>query len=161
MPCKKNFRQWSTRSRGRPADGATRRRSTCRMSSIYRTNRPERSSAACALRHWLHGWMRSELLRPLGAAAHEAAAAAVTARRWTPMSDLKPSQPISAHAAAELGEAVQTLDLRACPNCSVPVEKDGGCDHMRCRHCWILPSAVTTFGGPVRQGARLLAVIDH
>ena len=77
------------------------------------------------------------------------------------MSDLKPSQPISAHAAAELGEAVQTLDLRACPNCSVPVEKDGGCDHMRCRHCWILPSAVTTFGGPVRQGARLLAVIDH
>ena len=47
----------------------------------------------------------------------------------------KPSQPISAPAAAELGEAVQTLDLRACPNCSVPVEKIDGCDHMRCKQC--------------------------
>jgi len=47
----------------------------------------------------------------------------------------KPSQPISAPAAAELGEAVQSLDLRACPNCSVPVEKIDGCDHMCCWQC--------------------------
>ena len=54
---------------------------------------------------------------------------------WGGEWDWKPSQPISAPAAAELGEAVQTLDLRACPNCSVPVEKIDGCDHMCCWQC--------------------------
>ena len=37
--------------------------------------------------------------------------------------------------AAELGSAVEACDLRACPHCMAPIEKNGGCDHMSCRMC--------------------------
>merc|ERR1719430_2124061 len=28
------------------------------------------------------------------------------------------------------------VDLRPCPACFVPIEKDFGCDHMQCTQCW-------------------------
>ena len=28
-----------------------------------------------------------------------------------------------------------TITVRKCPNCGVITEKNGGCDHMRCRQC--------------------------
>eukprot|EP00908_Phaeocystis_cordata_P016491 Transcript_27751.p1 GENE.Transcript_27751~~Transcript_27751.p1 ORF type:complete len:243 (+),score=32.20 Transcript_27751:56-730(+) len=44
--------------------------------------------------------------------------------------------PAAKAASDELGgEVIRQLDVRACPHCSAPVEKNGGCDHMVCRVC--------------------------
>ena len=37
--------------------------------------------------------------------------------------------------AAAWGRAVRDLGLRACPKCNIPIEKNGGCDHMYCTQC--------------------------
>ena len=35
----------------------------------------------------------------------------------------------------EIASYARGLNLRPCPMCFVPIEKDGGCNHMHCTHC--------------------------
>lgn len=38
-------------------------------------------------------------------------------------------------AQAHEGDEWVAANTRACPNCSVPIEKSGGCSHMTCAAC--------------------------
>lgn len=85
--------------------------------------------------------------RPLGTAEAEACCPGATvatggAADWQPWRPWRrgaagsggSSGPSSSAAAVVLTDAeVQALGLRRCPRCRTPIEKNGGCDNMRCR----------------------------